>query len=296
MITKSRLTGKHVLSIFESFVVDRKLKKHRSVSDGKSQSNINAPNFGWVNSFDNDSVTEISSKSPFKKTRSRIRTWIGKRLGFIRPEAKKEQLWGDVDPIQIFLQVRKSCTEVQDYTKRLQVFDVKLEKAKENGQTALAEKLEKARAVVNYESMLRAAGFLTVLTEEKVIEFALKCKKGLELTWIANFVRPIPDSVAERKRQADDLCVFDNYVVLHYDPSQKAFALTVAEEEAKKDPILFGVIRDVRKLYFIGDWKDAECDLTMDEISSVMGWSGPDTIAEDPTSESGDEEMMQKGV
>ena len=69
-----------------------------------------------------------------------------------------------------------------------------------------------------------------------------------------------------------------------YDPTGKVFVLTKAQEIAKKDPILFGVIEDVRKLYFIGDWKSDECDLTMDEVAKVLG-HGASEIHEDPTRE-----------
>lgn len=78
--------------------------------------------------------------------------------------------------------------------------------------------------------------------------------------------------------------VFDNYVVMHYDPRGEAFVLTKAQEEAKKDPILFGVVKDVRKLYFIGDWKDDECSLTMDEVETVLGRKSS-VISDDPSKE-----------
>jgi hypothetical protein len=78
--------------------------------------------------------------------------------------------------------------------------------------------------------------------------------------------------------------VFDNYALLHYDPKAKAFSLTAAQEAAKRDPILFGLIEGVRKLYFVADWKDDECDLTMDEVARVLG-HGPGEIGIDPTRE-----------
>jgi len=86
-----------------------------------------------------------------------------------------------------------------------------------------------------------------------------------------NFCRAIPDDVSAKKKEADTLRIFDNYVVLHYDPKGKSFAETEKEVEYRKDPILFGVIEGVRKLYFVGEWKDAECDLTMSEIESILG-------------------------
>jgi hypothetical protein len=48
------------------------------------------------------------------------------------------------------------------------------------------------------------------------------------------------------------------------------------EEEKKKDPILFGVIQNSRKLYFIGDWTDEFCDLTLDKMMEIISDKGLD--------------------
>jgi hypothetical protein len=77
--------------------------------------------------------------------------------------------------------------------------------------------------------------------------------------------------VLEVKLKTDALGIFDNYVVLHYDPDGKATQMTEAEIAAKKDPILFGVIQHRRRLYFIADWVDEQCDLTLDQIADTLG-------------------------
>lgn len=38
-----------------------------------------------------------------------------------------------------------------------------------------------------------------------------------------------------------------------------------------KDPILFGVMEHSRKLYYIGDWKDEYCDLTLEDMFTSLG-------------------------
>ena len=47
--------------------------------------------------------------------------------------------------------------------------------------------------------------------------------------------------------------------------------MTKKEKEIKKDPILFGVIKKSRKLYYVADWKDEVCDLTLDKMFSELG-------------------------
>ena len=58
--------------------------------------------------------------------------------------------------------------------------------------------------------------------------------------------------------------------------------LTENQIAAKKDPILFGVIANSHKLYFVADWKDETDDLDMAEVNRVLGRQ-PDVIAADPT-------------
>lgn len=111
------------------------------------------------------------------------------------------------------------------------------------------------------------------LTETQIVDFYKKCEKGLRLDWIKNYARVIPDKFVEVKKKLDDLKIFDNYVILHYDPDLKSFKETEAEIEEKKrpkDPILFGVMQDSRKLYYIGDWIDEYCDLTLDKVLEVL--------------------------
>lgn len=73
---------------------------------------------------------------------------------------------------------------------------------------------------------------------------------------------------------ADKLHVFDNYCILHYDPEKKSYQMTVEERERerikKNDPILFGILRGSRDLYYIADWIDETCDLTLDKFIKTL--------------------------
>ena len=292
MIMTGRLTGNHVLEIFENFRIDRNLPKHRkppASNRGFDQNSMKEEDQGKFNDVQWSSGEQLFSNSvePFVgKTRQTWKHFLSRKfqelLG-IAPKPKKE-ICGNMSPLEVFDKIRNSVKEAEDYTKRTLLYDQEIMKSQSAGQTARSEKLIRARAVVQQESVLISAGFKKFLTEDQVIEFASKCQKGLRLDWIANFGRPIPGSVVSRKCEADQLRIFDNYVVLHYDPTGKVFVLTKEQEIAKKDPILFGVIEDVRKLYFIGDWKSDECDLTMEEVSKVLGYETSE-IEEDPTKE-----------
>ena len=80
----------------------------------------------------------------------------------------------------------------------------------------------------------------------------------------------IPDNIIDKKYEIDKLKIFDNYVILHYDKDNDQTSLTKEEIEKLKDPILFGVIRGSKKLYYIDDWEDEYCDLTLDRLVKMM--------------------------
>lgn len=276
MIVKSRLDGTWVLSIFESFQKDNKLPKFKKDMNEDSM-NSNLIRWNNVGSSENFMVnSSVDGDKEVLSWRRRFVNWFASILGLeSRTTSKKSDSvpHGSMDPLKILLSVNGSLNEMVDCMDRIADFDNTIEQAKLAGQTARVERLEKARDIVNKESLLRSQGFNKFLPEREAVEFAEKCQKGLRLDWIANFTRPIPEDVIANKVKADNLMIFDNYVVMHYDPDTQAFALTKAQEEAKKDPILFGVIEGVRKLYFIGDWKDDICSLTLEEINKVLGIS-----------------------
>jgi hypothetical protein len=66
---------------------------------------------------------------------------------------------------------------------------------------------------------------------------------------------------------------------MHYDPNKKSYKQTkeeyeaqkAAEEAKRRDPIMFGVLKDSRKLYYIGSWEDEYCDLTIDKFIEKFG-------------------------
>ena len=100
------------------------------------------------------------------------------------------------------------------------------------GQKALVEQFKDLIEVVRGESHLISIGLKQFVTEEQVIDFYEKVgeDKNLQLTWIKNFSRVIPDEAHEAKIKADEREIFDNYVVLHYDPMKKGKELTKEEK------------------------------------------------------------------
>lgn len=271
------IDGMTVLDIFENFQTDRGLKKFTNDPSNLATSNIadnsilisnmtvvnssSMPNTGFV-SWGPSAEMVTNTRRPITE---RFESWMSKLRNWV--DEKKR-----VTPEKVFAEIVAGQTELaSDLEKRLTAIDVLKDSAKKNGQTALYEQILRDERRLRSESVLATAGFRMFISEEMMVSFARKCEHGLRLDWIKNFTRVIPNEVIEQKQKADELKIFDNYVVLHYDPNGKSTALTEEEVRKKRDPILFGVFSQSRRLYFIGDWKDEFCDLTLEELLGRLG-------------------------
>lgn len=191
-------------------------------------------------------------------------------------EYKTPEIIEEFDVIEFFNKVKLETEDKQKtYVNRLKDLVTCIGYCDTTGQVALKESLFEQLTINKYESVLWANNMYKAISEEKIIEFIKGSDKGIALDYISNFARVIPPSVIKKKIEADKLSVFDNYVILHYDPESKSYMQTEEEKrrevEKKKDPILFGVIMGSNKLYFIDDWTDKYCDLTFDIITEKLG-------------------------
>lgn len=230
-------------------------------------------NFDFEFSSSLNSDNEIKGNSIIKTVKRIYRTFVDKITG----EEETEEVI-EFDIFKFFEQVKLTSKESQrKYVERIEPYMVALKQANELGQKALADKLTAEIFNNKYESILYAENFHYKITEEELVYFIKKTEKGVRLDYIENFVRPIPKEVAEIKKKADSLLVFDNYCILHYDPELKSYKQTKEQEEElrrkKSDPILFGMINGSRNLYYITDWIDEYCNLTLEEFVKVSGIS-----------------------
>ena len=173
---------------------------------------------------------------------------------------------------EFFKSIKNSKRQMEKIDDRLEAYELALQQATDLGQVALRQELERKIDVVRSESQLYAKNLVKVVLEKQVVDFYKTSERGIRLDWMKNFTRTIPQKFVDVKKELDELRVFDNYVIMHYDPNGEASKMTDQEvEEAKKDPILFGLIQGSRKLYYIGDWVDEYCDLTLDAFIDKFG-------------------------
>lgn len=180
-----------------------------------------------------------------------------------------------IDVLEFFRQIKGLSKEQSEtYVNRLKGYIIALKNTDMNGQTALKEKLLRDMVINKYESILYAKGLYYVISEDQVVDFIKKTDKGVELTYVKNYLRVIPPEVTKLIVQLNELLIFDNYCILHYDPEKKSYSQTIEEQkretEKRRDPILFGLIRGSNKLYYITDWVDEFCDLTLDKFVETL--------------------------
>lgn len=228
----------------------------------------------------NDEEDETYSVRLIKELSDKINqeTWYKKLWNSITKRNKSdisnknEENEQPMDALKFFTLVKSSSKEsVAIYKDRVSKYLTALHNATNIGQTALQEELIRGLITNRYESVLYAEGCYYAVTEELVAKFASQCEKGLKLSYLKNFSRPIPQDVIDKITKMNELEVFDNYVILYYDPDGKIYKETAHEEAKRRDPIIFGVIAGSKKLYYIADWIDEYCDLTLDAFVDALG-------------------------
>ena len=223
-------------------------------------------NMDTVVSNYNAQLQAAIEKSEKNSILNKIKSLFKKRENEVKEDEKY------MDALQFFSLVKVSSKEsVATYRDRVSDYLTAVHNAVTTGQTALMEDLLRGLVTNKYESVLFAEGLYYIVTEEQMVSFVKQCERGIKLDYIKNFTRPLPQEVVSKIERVNQLEVFDNYVVLYYDPEGKIYKETAREEAKRRDPIVFGVIAGSTKLYYIADWVDEYCDLTLEKFIDAIG-------------------------
>ena len=277
------------LNIFENFEVDRNLPKYTKSEEveltgsltlgGTANGNTifisNGSSDAWgtvsvpINAWGGESAVLNNMSLTGKQE-----TWWSKLTSGWKK--KKEEKKKTMTILNFFTSLATSLNDIKVLQDTAIHYEQAISNAAKAGQTALVDRLKSRLKSAKSELQLVNAGLTRFFMEEQVVDFYRKTSsdKNLKLTWIKHFVKPIPSKILEVKEKLDQQFVFDNYVILHYDPNNDATSLTEEEKKQeeirKKDPIIFGVIEGSRRLYYVGDWIDEYCDLTLDVVVEVL--------------------------
>lgn len=150
-----------------------------------------------------------------------------------------------------------------------------IEDAKEMGQIDLVENYKALAITLLKERILHKNGYSTYVKQEDIERFILNVKdKVVKICELEKFPRTIPTEVKNKFKHIKKLNVCDEYYVLFIDYNKDEQNLTEKEKETRKknrDPILFGTFKEsMDRFYFIADWEDDICDITLDKMTKVL--------------------------
>ena len=181
-------------------------------------------------------------------------------------EEKKE-----LSPYEYFQEVKGKIQEINDRDlNKLYSISVELfEKYKKTGQIKSARKLAFHIKSILKEKQIVDLGITKFIYREDIENYIDNiAEKRVKIIELKNYPREIPDELVEIIEQTKD--IFDEMYVLFTDYTEEVTKEVLKE----RDPILFGsfINRDLdamcQRMYYLGDWEDEYCDLTLDKLVS----------------------------
>lgn len=148
-----------------------------------------------------------------------------------------------------------------------------LKKTKITGQTSAAKKIVDQYSLIMRELKAASFGFDTIVYKSDIEKFIDNISnKPVKIIELSKYPREVDDCVIDKLILAKENELFDEYYVIFTDYSMET-TKQIAKERRDKDPILFGAFKTQDKnnipedrFFYIGDWVDEYCDLTLKEM------------------------------
>ena len=183
---------------------------------------------------------------------------------------KNQKVEVRADLIFEFIKTHMNEAQVDELKTQAQTLGKLLVRAKATGQDGFCDELRVKIARCLREQEYRARGYGRWIPHSDITRLMKVSNVRLSLVPLRNFPRPIPSAPAAIIQNLLEAKVFDKFAVLHMDPTGEQ-ALSFSERIKRKDPILFGVSGyDDDRLFYITDWVDEVCDLTMDKLLTAI--------------------------
>lgn len=145
-----------------------------------------------------------------------------------------------------------------------------LNKYRITGQTKGIKKILFHLECIEKEREIVKMGINTFIYRDDIEEYIDNIAKDtVKIIELENYEREIPDEIVEVIAATKDK--FDQLYVVFTDYSGKV-ERQIAKERRDKDPILFGTFQNktnrtvIDRFYYLGDWEDEYCDLTLDKM------------------------------
>lgn len=150
-----------------------------------------------------------------------------------------------------------------------QIFDI----TAQTGQLALHETARDNLINLVKEQEAAAIGHGTYINEA-TIEFFRRKVADRNVYWkpFRDFPRLIPDNILSKLKEVQEKGVFEEFWILYLDYADNSSKVkSTASKIKEKDPILFGKLTAGHsKCFYIADWEDPYCDLTLDKFVTAM--------------------------
>ena len=190
----------------------------------------------------------------------------------------------ELTPQEYFEQVKERKHSITD-EELLKVYDNCLEllnKYKITGQKKGMRKLLFHLDCIEKEREIVKMGITTFIYRDDIEEYIdTVAKYTVKIIELENYEREIPDEIVEIIGRVKDK--FDQLYIVFTDYTGKV-ERQVQKERRSKDPILFGTFQNqtsrtvIDRFYYLGDWEDEHCDLTLDKMVNETEKSGKRNI------------------
>lgn len=153
-----------------------------------------------------------------------------------------------------------------------------IQKCKITKQTTMAKELTHQLELAIKELEAANKGFDIFISRKAIEKYINEVEgKAIKIIELSEYTREIPDQVMDKIAEASE--VFDQLYIVFTDYTKKE-SKRVAKERRDKDPIVFGAFLDKEstesksskdiyvedRLFFVCDWVDEKCDLTLEQI------------------------------
>jgi len=204
-------------------------------------------------------------------------TGTGVTMGWY--DAQKEQAGSPrrkrIGPRLYFSYVKSKLnkSQVKKLKARLSKLQALVKDAEEMGQKALYEEFSRMLMATIRESEAVACGYDVYVMHKDITKFQGHVSENdksydnpVFFKKLEEFPRAIPAKVQKVIKSVKEKGIFDELWILYLDYSGEKIK-TNKEKIREKDPILFGKFSyDNEKYYFITDWIDEYCDLTLSKF------------------------------
>lgn len=176
-----------------------------------------------------------------------------------------------LNPYQYFQFVKSKINEMndEDLNKLYSISTELLKKYEKTGQIKAAKKLTFHIKSILKEKKIIDLGITKFIYRDDIENYIDNIADDVvKIIELKNYPREIPDELVEIIEKTKN--IFDEMYVLFTDYTGEV----EKEVEKERDPILFGSFIDrtvdemSQRMYYLGDWVDEYCDLTLDKLVS----------------------------